>query len=101
MALFGLPMRGDWLTLGCALAYAMVSAAAEAMIASAHFPAVKDTVISRCSMCHMAEPVWDGIYRAPKGVILDGGGYPPSPVGGLVNISNGSGAGISPSRARV
>ncbi len=48
-----------------------VSAAAEAYIASAHFPAVKDTVISRCSMCHMAEPVWDGLYHAPKGVVLD------------------------------
>jgi uncharacterized membrane protein len=48
-----------------------VSAAAETLIASAHFPAVKDTVISRCSMCHMAEPVWDGLYRAPKGVVLD------------------------------
>ena len=48
-----------------------VSAAAETFIASAHFPAVKDTVISRCSMCHTAEPAWDGLYRAPKGVILD------------------------------
>ncbi|SMH53255.1 urate hydroxylase PuuD [Mesorhizobium australicum] len=48
-----------------------VSSAAETFIASAHFPAVKDTVISRCSMCHTAEPAWDGLYRAPKGVILD------------------------------
>jgi uncharacterized membrane protein len=26
---------------------------------------------SRCSMCHAAEPVWDGIPIAPKGVRLD------------------------------
>ncbi len=37
----------------------------------AHFAAVRDTVMSRCSMCHAAEPVWDGIYGAPKNVFLD------------------------------
>ncbi|MCC2652670.1 MAG: cysteine desulfurase, partial [Microvirga sp.] len=26
---------------------------------------------SRCSMCHAAEPVWDGITIAPRGVRLD------------------------------
>ncbi|QFU16135.1 urate hydroxylase PuuD [Microvirga thermotolerans] len=26
---------------------------------------------SRCSMCHAAEPVWDGIAVAPKGIRLD------------------------------
>jgi uncharacterized membrane protein len=30
-----------------------------------------DIVTSRCSMCHAAEPVWLGIPRAPKGVLLD------------------------------
>ncbi len=29
------------------------------------------TIQSRCSMCHAAEPVWDGIVTAPKGVRLD------------------------------
>ncbi len=48
-----------------------MSRAAEAFATSAHFPAVKDTVISRCSMCHMAEPVWEGLYHAPKDVLLD------------------------------
>ena len=33
--------------------------------------AVVDVVISRCSMCHAAEPVWDGISSAPKGIRLD------------------------------
>ena len=32
---------------------------------------VEDIVISRCSMCHAAEPVWAGIAVAPKGVLLD------------------------------
>jgi uncharacterized membrane protein len=48
-----------------------VSAEAEKMIASAHFSAVRDTVLGRCSMCHAAEPSWEGIYHAPKGVMLD------------------------------
>ncbi|EIM28197.1 urate hydroxylase PuuD [Microvirga lotononidis] len=29
------------------------------------------TIQSRCSMCHAAEPAWDGITTAPKGVRLD------------------------------
>jgi uncharacterized membrane protein len=29
------------------------------------------TIQSRCSMCHAAEPVWEGISIAPKGVRLD------------------------------
>jgi uncharacterized membrane protein len=32
---------------------------------------VENIVISRCSMCHGAEPVWDGFATAPKGVLLD------------------------------
>ncbi len=32
---------------------------------------VTDIVVSRCSMCHAAEPVWNGIHIAPKGVRLD------------------------------
>ncbi|CAN0404726.1 unnamed protein product, partial [Phaeothamnion confervicola] len=35
------------------------------------FAAVQDIVLSRCSMCHAAEPVWTGIVSAPKGVRLD------------------------------
>ncbi|RUT93908.1 urate hydroxylase PuuD [Mesorhizobium sp. M7A.T.Ca.US.000.02.2.1] len=47
------------------------SAAAQIYVASAHFPAVRDTVLGRCSMCHAAEPVYEGIYHAPQGVMLD------------------------------
>ncbi|MGX8010642.1 urate hydroxylase PuuD [Mesorhizobium sp. ORM8.1] len=47
------------------------SSAAQVYMASAHFPAVRDTVLGRCSMCHAEEPVYEGIYHAPKGVMLD------------------------------
>ena len=33
--------------------------------------AAQDAVLSRCSMCHMNEPVWPGVHGAPKGVVLD------------------------------
>ncbi len=51
-----------------------VSAAAERVMASAHFEAARDTVLGRCSMCHAAEPGWPGIHRAPKNVLLDSDG---------------------------
>jgi uncharacterized membrane protein len=35
------------------------------------FAQVEEVVISRCSMCHMAEPAWEGIHVPPKGVVLD------------------------------
>jgi uncharacterized membrane protein len=35
------------------------------------FTQVADIVMSRCSMCHAAEPVWDGIAAPPQGVLLD------------------------------
>ncbi len=48
-----------------------VSEAAAPYMASADFPHVRDTVMGRCSMCHAKEPSYDGIYEAPKGVMLD------------------------------
>ncbi|MDB5554812.1 MAG: cytochrome c heme-binding site [Rhizobium sp.] len=36
-----------------------------------HFAKASETISSRCSMCHAAEPVWEGIISAPKGVVLD------------------------------
>ncbi|MGJ4945507.1 urate hydroxylase PuuD [Bradyrhizobium sp. HKCCYLS1011] len=63
------------------IAIALLSAAGprdakgEAKAASAPdtptFAQVEEIVLSRCSMCHAAEPVWDGIITAPKGVLLD------------------------------
>ncbi|MEQ1614354.1 MAG: urate hydroxylase PuuD [Hyphomicrobiaceae bacterium] len=35
------------------------------------FAQAEELVISRCSMCHAAQPVWEGIGSAPKGVMLD------------------------------
>jgi uncharacterized membrane protein len=43
----------------------------QVMVASAGFEKAHDAVISRCSMCHAREPVWDGIRWAPKGVLLE------------------------------
>jgi len=38
---------------------------------TADFAAVRDIVAGRCAMCHAAEPVWEGIATAPKGVAFD------------------------------
>ena len=35
------------------------------------FEEAQDIVLGRCSMCHAREPFWDGINRAPKGVLLE------------------------------
>ncbi len=43
----------------------------ERFAADAHFPAARDVIMSRCSMCHAAEPVWEGLHAAPKDVVLD------------------------------
>jgi uncharacterized membrane protein len=40
-------------------------------MASTHFAAASETVFSRCSMCHMAEPVWPGLFHPPRNVVLD------------------------------
>ena len=39
--------------------------------ARAEGPAVAEVILSRCSMCHAAEPVWEGIAVPPKGVVLE------------------------------
>jgi uncharacterized membrane protein len=39
--------------------------------AAGEFEEVTDIVLGRCSMCHAAEPGYDGIHWAPKGVLLD------------------------------
>jgi len=50
---------------------AMASRAAEPFLQATHFAAAKDVVMGRCSMCHTAEPFYDGVYEAPKNVHLD------------------------------
>ena len=44
-----------------------------ALPAAPQFAAVEEIVVSRCSMCHTAEPVWTGIVAPPKGILLDTG----------------------------
>lgn len=55
-------------TEGAAL---QLSPAQQKFADAAGFAEVSDIVIGRCSMCHAAEPGYEGIYYAPKGVILD------------------------------
>lgn len=50
---------------------ANAAAAAQPLIAAAQFPAVRDTVLGRCAMCHADTPSYEGVYQAPKGVKLE------------------------------
>lgn len=38
---------------------------------AAGFDGVVDIVLGRCSMCHSAEPGWEGIHFPPKNVVLE------------------------------
>jgi uncharacterized membrane protein len=49
----------------------VASANAERFLASEHFAAVRDVILGRCSMCHAAVPVYEGVLEAPKNVHLD------------------------------
>lgn len=50
---------------------ASLSPRQQTFVDNGHFEAVRDVVQGRCSMCHAAEPVWEGIARAPKNVKLE------------------------------
>ena len=43
----------------------------ERLMLAKGFDDISDIIISRCSMCHAREPVWDGMINAPKGVFLE------------------------------
>ncbi len=43
----------------------------ERLVMAENFEEVRNTILGRCSMCHAEEPFWDGIHRAPKGVVLE------------------------------
>lgn len=45
--------------------------APEAAAGTADYAEVESIVLSRCSMCHTAEPLWEGVRVPPKGVLLD------------------------------
>ena len=42
--------------------------------ASPAFEEARDVVLTRCSMCHAREPLWEGLAVAPKGVLLEDDG---------------------------
>jgi uncharacterized membrane protein len=38
---------------------------------AADVAAAHGVILSRCSMCHMNEPIWLGVHSPPKDVLLD------------------------------
>jgi uncharacterized membrane protein len=67
-----------WGVAACGMiAVALLSAAGPrdakvgALAAPATFASVEEIILSRCSMCHAAEPVWASIVTAPRGILLD------------------------------
>jgi uncharacterized membrane protein len=73
----GLP--SPWWTWGvsaaCGIAIVWLSAIPGVQVKRAASPVkfadAEEVVTTRCSMCHAAQPVWDGIGSPPKGVMLD------------------------------
>ncbi|MEQ8347069.1 MAG: urate hydroxylase PuuD [Sneathiellaceae bacterium] len=60
-----------WPTLPDAEEEAAAATAGPQLAAADRDAAVVDIVLTRCSMCHAAAPVWDGIAHAPLGVVLE------------------------------
>ena len=54
-----------------AAAEARLDGAALTYASAEGFDEVTDIVLGRCSMCHAAEPSWDGMLWPPKGVVLE------------------------------
>src|SRR5210317_320115 len=50
---------------------ASLSERQQIFVAAQGFEDAQDIILGRCSMCHMSEPVYDGIRRAPKNVHLE------------------------------
>jgi uncharacterized membrane protein len=73
----GLP--SPWWTWGvsaaCGIAIVWLSAIPGVQVKRAASPVkfadAEEVVTTRCSMCHAAQPVWDGLGSPPKGVMLD------------------------------
>ncbi|ODR92801.1 urate hydroxylase PuuD [Sinorhizobium alkalisoli] len=53
---------------------ARASTREQAVVATADFSKVRDTVLGRCAMCHAREPGWEGLVVPPKGVVLEADG---------------------------
>ena len=52
-------------------AEARLTPAAQRFANADGFEDVESIILGRCSMCHAAEPFYDGIHIAPKGVLLE------------------------------
>jgi uncharacterized membrane protein len=73
--------KSPWWVWGVAgagmVAIALLSAAgprdikAGALATPPSFANIEEIILSRCSMCHAAEPVWATIVTAPKAILLD------------------------------
>ncbi|MCB2053743.1 MAG: urate hydroxylase PuuD [Geminicoccaceae bacterium] len=50
---------------------ATLSPAQTRFVEAEGFEEVYGTVLGRCSMCHAAEPMWEGMPHPPKGVVLE------------------------------
>ena len=50
---------------------AALTPAAQRFAQAEGFVDVTDIVLGRCSMCHAAEPLWEGMHWPPKGVMLE------------------------------
>ena len=50
---------------------AALTPAERRLAASPHFEAVQEAVLTRCLVCHAEEPVWEGVRRPPKGIVLE------------------------------
>ncbi|MCM2291139.1 urate hydroxylase PuuD [Allorhizobium sp. BGMRC 0089] len=51
--------------------FSSLSPMQEKFLADPHFAAAKSVVQARCSMCHAADPVWEGLTFPPKNVKFD------------------------------
>ncbi len=68
-----------WLSAATPPAEAGAEGAAPAEPAKVDVAEVDNVVLSRCSMCHAQEPLWEGMAAPPKGVMLDTpGAHPPA-----------------------
>jgi uncharacterized membrane protein len=77
--------KSPWWVWGVAaagmVAIAMLSAAGPRDIKTGSLPTapsfanIEEIILSRCSMCHSAEPVWASIVTAPKAILLDEPGH--------------------------
>ncbi|MVO15993.1 urate hydroxylase PuuD [Parasedimentitalea huanghaiensis] len=65
LSTFGLENEGDEDQQAQLTGTALVMAQTEG------FEEVHEMIMGRCSMCHAREPFYDGIRRAPKGVLLE------------------------------